>query len=401
MRRKTFEATFLFRFRALFCILLAVSLFANWKGFVNEKTESVQSTHILQQKSSSFSHGHRKGSDLAVVRRCDEVELQRIKSSPFLKKAHRLNVESRCPKPTWLNDMLDLDYNTISSSHTKRLILSVGCNTALDTVGLALQLSHNPIFNVETWTETMQNTTGRVFTPVCRGATQLSFRSNNPSKFLPIEIHCIEPIDNTVNAIQQTAKLLGLDQHGFHAHQYVVSNSTGVISFPHGDVGVEYLATSLCGKQVMGKMVFCHDVPMVTLDDFARQHLLSDTDDRMVDILTIDTEGFDWRVLRGARSIVSRTRYLEFEYHDAWAEGDLLKDAVDYLEELGFVCYFAGQKRLFKLTNGCWVNEKHEYRVWSNVACVHRSEPAWLDIMEDYYRKTLRIRKPNTSGNPV
>jgi hypothetical protein len=132
---------------------------------------------------------------------------------------------------------------------------------------------------------------------------------------------------------------------------------------------------------------------MLTLDDFATKHMeWQNRSDRMVDVLTIDTEGFDWRVLRGAGSVLARTRYLEFEYHDVWEQGELLKDAVDYLEELGFVCYFAGREgRLFKLTNGCWVNELHEVRVWSNVACVHRSEPTWLGIMEEYYQKTLLI----------
>ena len=132
---------------------------------------------------------------------------------------------------------------------------------------------------------------------------------------------------------------------------------------------------------------------MLTLDSFATQHMQwHNRRDQTVDVLTIDTEGFDWRVLQGARSILTRTRYIEFEYHIKWEEGELLKDAVDYLEELGFICYFAGRKgRLFKLTNGCWVNELYEVRVWSNVACVHRSEPAWLAIMEDYYQKTLLL----------
>ena len=129
---------------------------------------------------------------------------------------------------------------------------------------------------------------------------------------------------------------------------------------------------------------------MVTLDDFAEQHITWHNQNQRVDVLTIDTEGFDWRVLRGARSILTRTRYLEFEYHKKWGREELLKDAVDYLEELDFVCYFAGRiGRLFKLTHGCWVNELYEVRGWSNVACVHRSEPAWLGIMEGYYQKTL------------
>ena len=393
MKKKNLKSSYLLRCQALFYLFLTAVLYRNWKGFVNVTSESAQSKEI-QLTLSASSHDHRDRSELAAVRRCDEVELQRIEASPFLRTARRLHIESSCPNPTWLNTMLDLDYNKSSSrSHAKRLLLSVGCNTALDAVGLAHEISHNPIFDVQTWTEQMQNVTGHLFKPVCPGATQQNFKSGDAQTVLPIEIHCIEPIDNTINAIKETSQQLGLDQHGFHSHQYVMSNSTGVISFPTGDVGVEYLASKLCGRRVMGKWVRCHDVPMMTLDDFAMQHLpwLSESD-QTVDILTIDTEGFDWRVLQGARSIVSRTRYIEFEYHAQWGQEELLKDAVDYLENLGFVCYFAGKERLFKLTNGCWVN-RYEARVWSNVACVHRSEPAWLDIMEDYFQKTLRTTK--------
>ena len=80
---------------------------------------------------------------LAPVRRCDDVELQRIKASPFLGTQLALVVESACPEPLWLNDMLDLDYNI---SRHSRLLISVGCNTAVDAMEVAGALSHNGVF---------------------------------------------------------------------------------------------------------------------------------------------------------------------------------------------------------------------------------------------------------------
>lgn len=387
---RTPKSTFLFG--AILCSLLAPNLCTNWNSFVYDRIVSWQGKQI-EHHASSIHEANR--SELTAIRRCDDVELEKIKASPFLATAATLKVESRCPNPLWLNDMLDLDYS-ISNSHTKRLLVSVGCNTALDAVETAHELSHNPSFNPQSWRETMQSVIGRPFQPVCPSAPHRNFTTDPPQN-LPIEIHCIEPIFKTIGLIHETAKRLELDQHCFHAHQYVVSNSTGVVPFPVGFPGVEYLASRHCGQYLFRtrkgrRKVFCHDVQMLTLDDFATKHMQwHNMSDRMVDILTIDTEGFDWRVLRGAGNVLARTRYLEFEYHDVWEEGELLKDAVDYLEELGFVCYFAGVGRLFKLTNGCWVNELYEVRVWSNVACVHRSEPAWLGIMEDYYQKTLLI----------
>jgi hypothetical protein len=355
----------------------------------------------------------------AVAPRCNDMELQRLRASPFLATPNAVHEESRCPEALWLKDMLDLDYNNIvqsSSSHTtrKRLQISVGCNTALDAVGMAHDLSRNPIFNKQSWMDTLLNVTNHnKIKASCPSATQQTLRTD-ASLLIPIEVHCIEPIGSTINAIQESLTRLGLDRHGFHAYQYVVSNTTGVIPFPRGEFGIESMSTQSCGlcyfphRKRCRRWITCENVPMLTLDAFATQHMQwsnngnnnnnnndgssssNTVDSRTVDVLTIDTEGFDWRVLQGARSIVTRTRYIEFEYHARWDAQEFLKDAVDYLEDLGFVCYFAGrQGRLFKLTDGCWVNELYEVRVWSNVACVHRSESAWLAIMEDYYQKTL------------
>src|SRR5262249_23136268 len=50
------------------------------------------------------------------------------------------------------------------------------------------------------------------------------------------------------------------------------------------------------------------EVPAMTLDDFASQQGIGD-----VDLLKIDTETFEAHVLRGARSVLARTKYLLIE----------------------------------------------------------------------------------------
>ncbi|HEY7091873.1 MAG TPA: FkbM family methyltransferase [Ktedonobacterales bacterium] len=50
------------------------------------------------------------------------------------------------------------------------------------------------------------------------------------------------------------------------------------------------------------------EVPAMTLDDFAAQQGIGD-----IDLLKIDTESFEAHVLRGARSVLARTKYLLIE----------------------------------------------------------------------------------------
>ncbi len=59
---------------------------------------------------------------------------------------------------------------------------------------------------------------------------------------------------------------------------------------------------------------------VVTLDGLARRHGLGG-----IDVLTVDTEGNDVRVLLGALRTLPVVRYLEFEHHavNRWARSDL------------------------------------------------------------------------------
>jgi FkbM family methyltransferase len=222
--------------------------------------------------------------------------------------------------------------------------------------------------------------------------SQVDLTADQNNAIHSMEYHCIEPMPNTNHILQQSAQILGLSDHGFHIHPYVISNTTGTALFPNKDAGTENMSAGSCSSSSnqTDNLLNCQKVPMLTLDDFATKHLNTNDEKRKIDVLSIDTEGFDLPVLRGASEVLKRTRYLEFEYHGVWAKEHLLKDAVDLLEEMQFVCYFAGQGRLFKVTGAsCWLDDLYEIRMWSNIACVHRSEHAWLEIMEQTFHDTL------------
>lgn len=54
-----------------------------------------------------------------------------------------------------------------------------------------------------------------------------------------------------------------------------------------------------------------------------------------------------------ARPLPTPVQVLSFEYHDFWTRsGGTLRVCMDYLEELGYTCYYDAPL-LYKLT-GCW-----------------------------------------------
>lgn len=112
------------------------------------------------------------------------------------------------------------------------------------------------------------------------------------------------------------------------------------------------------------------NVRATTVDGFFEEELLP-VGISHVELLKIDTEGFDPLVLQGAHRTLTegRATMLQFEYHHlrAWSHTSL-KSVVQDLEILGYTCYFDGSPTLLRITN-LWVDSL-EFRDWSNVICV-------------------------------
>jgi len=120
----------------------------------------------------------------------------------------------------------------------------------------------------------------------------------------------------------------------------------------------------------------------------------------IINVLSIDVEGYDMDVLLGAANILERVQYLEFEYHyrGNWNHKYHIWNATQFLDRQGFTCYWAGgtshitQKgRLWRIT-ACDVPDVYtKWRGWSSVACVHRSQTILAKDMEDLFLKTLQL----------
>jgi hypothetical protein len=113
-------------------------------------------------------------------------------------------------------------------------------------------------------------------------------------------------------------------------HAAVSSHSGAATFYEQPDAGV---GSSLSASTSQAESR--RTVPMVTIDQ-----IISQMGWDSVDLLKIDTEGWDLHCLRGAHDTLShgRVSVIQFEYNAPWAEaGSTLRAALTYLHEQGYL----------------------------------------------------------------
>lgn len=203
-----------------------------------------------------------------------------------------------------------------------------------------------------------------------------------------ITAYCVEPLVANIQALNRAFDTLRYTP-SIRVVRAAVTSTVGTTKFAQARAGFERsgLAPNADVLATIGGGG-SGDVNVTTLDDMLLLSLEAldkeGGEGGVIDVLSIDTEGNDARVIFGAVGILGqrRVRYLEFEYHEnaKWATSNL-EDVADLLDQFGFDCYFPGNKgQLWRLT-GCW-DESYDKRAWSNVACVHRGEVKLAGFME-------------------
>lgn len=185
----------------------------------------------------------------------------------------------------------------------------------------------------------------------------------------PVRGFCVEAMTSTFEAVNQIYNDLGWDSAVKVIHA-AASSTPGIASFPRHRAGFE--AFGLGSQTDEGDAV-----QVVTVDVLSDRYGL-----KSIDILSIDTEGNDMRVIFGAVRTLPKVKYLEFEYHNVnrWSRSDL-QDLIDLLDQFDFDCFWTGNSgQLWRLT-GCWHDSYYSQRFWSNVACSNRNEMALHQIM--------------------
>lgn len=220
----------------------------------------------------------------------------------------------------------------------------------------------------------------------------------------PTRAFCVEPNAGSAELLRLGLAKLGVLEH-VKVSPLALGSVPGGVVFGNFEPGFERGSASLLRHLTPAEVVALGPnagvVPVDTLDAFALRHGIDDG----IDLLSIDTEGDDARVLAGAAQLLShrRVRLLEFEYHGIghWRDANL-EDLVDWLDNLGYTCYFqTNGGNLVQLT-ACYSTKYNQAKFWSNVACALRSEAVAQRMHEIASNEVLWVPvKHHPTGPPT
>lgn len=291
----------------------------------------------------------------------------------------RVSNRDHCPhKDDWW-----LPFCTNFSSALSRPLVhvNIGCNKGFDFLANLEDLSGNETYSPVAYYDRLAQL-GLGFDD--DGACKQGSRKNLVSRTKPnvstprqVEGFCFEPLPATLVSLKAGMKSLGPN----------VVVAPYALSSYHGEA---FFTKRASGKEGGGITTNAkgHRVLVTTLDRFAEEMDLD-----VIDLLSIDTEGNDMRVLYGSVNFLTTrlVRVIEFEVHEKgqWYH-TRVDNLIDLVDNLGFDCYWAaGKKKPLLRMTGCThkAYEDNELKHWSNVVCVNRVETKLAELFE---RTSLR-----------
>lgn len=307
-----------------------------------------------------------------------------------LTESNPISEETSCQEATWLWNHLLSNQNETETF----LALFVGCNKGFDAVDIARLGTNQLAFSKQEWISKFRKLSdSKAVCSTDQRDNHHSIATNNHRKIVKRrgELHCIEPAQKTVELLQNVAREMNLLEYGFKIKNAAISNFTGSIPFVQSSIyaGVEFLSIESCHRKRFKRD--CKSIPVYSLDDYMR-HFVSSSG--LVDVLSIDAEGYDFSVLQGGTLSLKRTKYLEFEVlnNGPWLEHGVT-EAIELLQE-HFYCYLAGKGRLYRMTD-CYsepaLQELYNRNYWSNVACVNKREHSLVVSMEKLFQETIAV----------
>lgn len=288
--------------------------------------------------------------------RCSAAQADRIAAADPIQN-------SNCPdKSVWM-----AEYVWATRNNTDAVLVWIGCNRGDDLAEHMRVWSRNASFDTRRMEPKLRHHFhGQRSCPVDPIPVPPE-EATLPAR--PARGFCIEAMTSTFESVKQIYSELGWDSAVEVIHA-AASSVPGTASFPRHSAGFEAHGLGSAADAVDA-------VEVITVDQLSAKHRLES-----IDILSIDTEGNDMRVLFGAVHTLHAVRYLEFEYHNVnrWAHSDL-QDLVDLLDQFGFDCFWGGNHgQLWRLT-GCWHDSYYPKRFWSNIVCANREEKPLHNIM--------------------
>ncbi|GMH75325.1 hypothetical protein TL16_g06723 [Triparma laevis f. inornata] len=255
-----------------------------------------------------------------------------------------------------------------------------------------------PVPNVDVWwhlLKTIKNMNcGACFQ--CSGqpsaASSNTFRGKQKEEVPPPLVLCVEPLPINVKVLKEGYTHLKYDEN------FPTFEILDLAGSDHADDTVYLPDTNRVGAENLGitDEVTNTKVQTTTVDAIFEEYQLKE-----IDVLSIDTEGYDPLVLSGASETLKqrKARYVEFEFHihGPWKTTSL-SSVIEELDGYGYDCFWAGGEKLrgdisvsgkgggmlWPVTGPMnWDTRYDEVRAWSNIACVDRLDQ-WAAVLEEF-----------------
>ena len=335
------------------------------------------------------------------------------RTAAAFRQAGGLQTGSNCPEPTWLDAFVSgrsrgrVASRAVSESTDSPLVmrpgnvLVVGCNKGDSAVGWLSMLTGDVRFDVERWYSMLRDrcsAVGAAGCPkhfdanecnICGQCTKYPSLIAREARPLT-KVTCVEALPVTAAVLNASVQALGWPVHVVQA-AVTASTAPPTLPFPASIYfGAENLGLSgQNGNWVLWKKANrAHNAsgnkkqkyPIVQVQTTTVDQLV-ESGQQNIETLLIDAEGYDAEVLQGASKTLAsgQVGYIEFEYNfrAAWRNHNL-NGTIDYLDNLGFDCFWAGKKALYRITR-CWhpYYSKRNFKDWANVACANRRHHRW------------------------
>ncbi len=171
--------------------------------------------------------------------------------------------------------------------------------------------------------------------------------------FAGARIHCFEPVRETFEKLRSNVG----GYRNINCHHFAFGSSDGE--------GIVYLTEQSNTSSLIKPKnpLESEAVKIRTVDEFARDRQIT-----RIDLLKIDTEGFDLEVLKGAQAILSAGQVpfvlVEVGFHPGDSRHVLFDDVRSFLHPMGYAVFgiydqqleWSGEKRL-RFANVCFSNE--------------------------------------------
>ena len=298
-----------------------------------------------------------------------------------------------CPDEKWYDEWTR---GVIGSGVGSFVATEVGCNKGTDAILQLRRFTKEPRASVArfqkltSFPEFSCSWEKKKWDEAVRGSSSSSSSSSGDdrgsSKGIKYRHYCIEASYETFERVHAAAEEMKLADIGLTVHYNAVSSSSwpSTVKFPKIAAGQENIGIGMTENPNLRTERYSefHQTPVITVDDFVRKESIA-----RLDVLKIDTEGNDAAVLIGASMTLLSLKpsYVQFENHGVgkWKTFDL-KDSIDMLDAMEYECFWSTNSgKLIQVTN-CWHESYSEFKIWSNIACYHRSDRTLKRIMDAY-----------------